>query len=353
MKPKTCLLFGYFFWIFCQYLSAAEFQIKEHLGHTWTNELVTFPLSADQEKKVSRQVGLTETGGGSVPYQLTKMEGRKHIAFQVNLSPQSTKEYSFAGKTVKSSDLWMKEDQENYELGNGVIGISIRKSLEEGEGPIEQIRLRSGKWTGGSTLQTEAKLADYSAEVLEKGPVFIKIQCKATFQDGGNWSCDFLVLNNEPTVVIEESFDAPSGGQFTVQLNGTEYQPQDVFFRGGAGGMLAKIGTEPIASNPVYILEPWLHWWGAERQGNWFALYTNTNKEELDPTKGLGKKPEKKESLADELTGKPEQKAKPAPFPDMLMVGALKPTLWKDPDWKGKAKPVSTTIAVKQVVGRV
>ena len=192
-------------------------------------------------------------------------------------------------KPSNDSGLWVKENNETIQIGNDLIGIQIRKKLKNGEGPIEKIKLRSGLWTGGSKFDAGGEMEAYSAKVVQKGAVFVEVQCEAKFKDGGQWSASFCLQSREPIVVVEEKFDAPGGGTFTLQLGDRNFQPKDVFFRGGAGGMLAKIGTESIGTGTAYVMEPWLHWWGAERQGNWFALYTNTNKEILDPTKGLGK----------------------------------------------------------------
>jgi len=336
-------------------LKAADFLLKEHLGHQWSNEVISFPLTQPQAQKAQQEKVLIDNDGERVAYQIAGNKEGKKVFIQVDLEPLETRRFHFSEKTgTANTDLWVKESKERIELGNNLIGVSIRRNLNGDQGPIEKIRLRSGEWTGGSVLASDVKLSSYTADVSHSGAVFVEVQCQAKFEDGGRWSASFRVENGEPVVVVNEAFDVPGGGTFTVQLGDHHFQPKDVFFRGGAGGMLAKIGTEPIEENPVYILEPWLHWWGAERQGNWFALYTNTQKEELNPTKGLGKKePKKVESLVDELDANKVKKITPDPHPDMLMIGALRPSIWKDPDWKGTAKHVSTTIAAKLVDGNV
>ena len=57
----------------------------------------------------------------------------------------------------------------------------MRKTLREGEGPVEAIRLGSGKWIGDSRLTGLGVPSEFHAEVIASGPVFAEISCCAKF----------------------------------------------------------------------------------------------------------------------------------------------------------------------------
>ncbi len=233
-------------------------------------------------------------------------------------------------------------------IENQLIGLTIRKTLQAGQGPIAQVRLRSGKWTGDSSLVKASAVKDYSVEVVARGPVFIEIRCRAVFADEGQWTLSFRIERGEPVVLVDESFDAPGGGSFRVNLGDKAYRPAHVFYRSGMGGSMGSVNSQPIGAGRTYLLGPWLYWWGAERQGNWFAIYTAAPKAEpsIDLDKNAGK------NAVEKLLGKKEPQI-PDPHPDMLMVGLLRPSVWKDPKWSGHARHVGLHVPAQVEDGRV
>src|SRR5690606_7546975 len=60
----------------------------------------------------------------------------------------------------------------------------------------------------------------------------------------------------------------------------------------------------------AFTLEPWLRWWISERQGNWFALFSRPGSQALVNSD------------------------------DLLMVGALRPSSWKESAWQGRSAQV-------------
>ena len=77
MRCKTNLLsFCFLITLFVR-VDAVDFQIKEHLGHTWSNELVRFPIDSNQEKKITQGFGLQDDQGNSTPFQIVEDNGGK------------------------------------------------------------------------------------------------------------------------------------------------------------------------------------------------------------------------------------------------------------------------------------
>ena len=288
-------------------LKAQDFVLREHLGRNWTHELVTFPLNAAQLVAVKQGAQVVGANNDVLPSQLMEGTGQPRLAFQVTLPAGVTQAYKL-DKTKKAlvADIKVEETQDRLQLGNEHIGIAIRKKLQGNEAPIAGIRLRSNALTAGSTRSGGAEIAKYSVEVTARGPVFAEAVCQVTFADQGRWSLSFRILRGEPVVLVKESFDAPGGGLIKVPLTGPAFQPTDLVYRKGMGN-LGQYDAWKIASGRVFALEPWLHWWVSERQGNWFAMHN----------------------------------AK-----DMLMMAAITPSEWKDPEWKGKAEQPALMIPI-------
>lgn len=284
-----------------------DFVLKEHLGRDWTHECVSFPVTAGLATKANAGVGLLGADGKAVAYQVVPGEGgaEPRICFQTDLPAYGVAAYRFGDKPAAvTSDLKVEEGAEVVTIANGRIGLKVRRKWKEGFGPIAGLRLASGEWTGESLFSgATAAVESYQVVVRAKGPVFAAVECRVAFVDQGTWKIVFRVESGEPVVLVDESFDAPSGGVWSVVLGGAAFRPTHMFHRNADVTNIA-VMSDPIAS---YHLEPWLKW-SNPRHGAWLALHS------------------------------PPPKDAPATSSDMLMIGLMKPSLWVDPQWKGKAK---------------
>ncbi len=285
---------------------ASDFVLREQLGNTWSNECVSFPLNANQLQAVGNGKALVDREGRQTAYQIELSDvTTRRICFQVDLAPYQSLGYRFSDdKNKPQTDLVIKDAANVVRIENGHIGVEIRKRLQPGQGPLARIRLGSGIWTGGSTLEGGGAVKDYRADVVARGPVFTEVICRATFADGGTWMLRFRIERAEPVVIVNEQYDAPTGGVFRVVLGDKAFQPTHLMHRDSNESAPFVIG-DPIAD---YLLEPWLLW-RYPRRGNVIALYSPAP---VDQT------------IQDTQ-------------PDMLVVGMLKPSLWVDPQWKGRA----------------
>lgn len=350
MFQQTCVAFL----VLSTVANATDFTLNEHLGHNWSNERVSFPLTPQQLQKAESGLALVDSEGKEVAYQLEAKVGQDQdvIWLQADLPRFKKREFSFADRQAKAkSDLKIVDTDNRITVENNFIGLAIRKSLNKGEGPIAGVRLRAGRWTGDSLSAGMTAVGRYSAKVSARGPVFVEVLVQTEFSDGGQWRLRFRIERGEPVIVVDESFDAPGGGTFRVTLGSKDYQPTHLLYRGGSGGSLGNLNEYALAPGRAFNLQPWLQWWGAERQGNWFSLYTAPPKKQLRVLDPLDKK---KPSLADDLLGDDSKKPKTAdPHPDMLMVGVLRPSLWRNPNWSGNARQVGVNVAADYQDGRV
>lgn len=300
----------------CLTAFGADFVLRDDLGRHWRNELVTFPLTNAQLAHARAGHALVGADKASVPYQLTPTAPVK-LAALVTVEPFSATELSFTDAPAKAAtDLRVQETATTIRLTNSLAGIAIAKSLANGAGPIEALRMPSGAWVGGSRL-TGGAVTAYTAKVIASGPVYADVACHVEFGAGNTWDIAFRVMANEPAVLVDEkvAINMAAAPVFTLMLD-RGWTPDSLFYRRSfqvAGKPSGFVETAPLAvsdGQPLFVFEPWVHWQNRVRQGNWFALY------------GEGS-------------------------PDMLMVGGYRADLWVDPK-----QPVETRNPFQMALAR-
>src|SRR5437667_10566991 len=149
--------------------AVAGFELQDFLGRQWQNESVRFPLSSGQLKSAQARRALVGRDDRPVPYQIVSnaTSATSMIEFVADLEPYETRTYRFT-QAVKpaAGDIHVEETPDVIQLRNSRVGIALRKRLGKGEGPIERVRLASGKWIGNSLLKSGQNITSYSAEVV-------------------------------------------------------------------------------------------------------------------------------------------------------------------------------------------
>jgi hypothetical protein len=256
------------------------FPLRDFLGRTWRNEYVQFPLSKAQQKAAIQGRELVGPDGKAVAYQIVPGATRKQpaqIAFLADLDPFEAREYRFTDAEAKTpTDLTIEETGEVIRIANKLTGISIRKKLADGAGPIDGIRLPAGAWVGGSRLVSTQQVASYAATIVARGPVFSEVRCRVDFGMSRKWELTIRVQANEPVVLLDESYALGDESAFVLNLS-RGFSPDRVLYRDGVRlGSTAVWSLAEDGGKPVFVLEPWLHWNYFDRQGQWFALYNES-----------------------------------------------------------------------------
>lgn len=264
-----------------QSAAGQEFVLRESLGQDWRNESVRFELSAQQLQHVQAGHVLIDAQSNVIPYQLTaSADGKpRSIVFAVDLNPFEQQRYQFSEskQTLQDTDLKIDDRVEFLELTNSMTGISLRRRLKPGEGPIEGIRLTTGGWIGGSRLNAANEITDYSVQLTARGPVFAEAICRIHFGSDRSWEMKVRLQAHEPVILIDEEFSTGDKSEFRLAL-GADFSPDRLFYRAG-NNIVGRNSTWKIDGNDsqqVFVLEPWLHWWERDRQGNWFGLYSSS-----------------------------------------------------------------------------
>ncbi len=257
---------------------APDFRLQDFLGRSCQNERVTFPLTKAQLRHAEAGHALLGPDNKPVLYQLiaNPTPPGVRIAFLTDLNPFETRTFLFSQEPATvSGDLTVEETPETVTMTNGKTGIRLPRALKDGAGPIDGVRLLSGKWVGGSSLTSQLGVAAYSVEILSRGPVSAEALCKAVFEDKSTWQMRIRLDAFEPVVLVDEISAVAGNAILTLNLS-RDFNPDSLLFRYGKqepGAGLGKDATWKIENGDVYVLEPWLHWWERDRQGNCMSLY--------------------------------------------------------------------------------
>ncbi len=265
----------------------APFVLREELNRTWTREYVTFPLTRAQAKQAQAGLPLLDSDGKSMPYQVVVgSAGESRLAFQTDLAPLATREFSFSdqGKADVTTDLKIEDTAEAVLISNGRTGIRLAKALDEGKGPISGVKLLSGKWVGGSRLVTDSPVTDYTVMITARGPVMAEAVVQVAFGDKGKWESRYRVFANEPVVLIDESCAVEANATVSLMLS-SQFNADYLFFQ-SADSPYGKNLTWKIENGLVFDWEPWLRWHASVRRGSTFSVYNEQENDLLSVAAG-------------------------------------------------------------------
>ncbi|MBI4024571.1 MAG: hypothetical protein HY360_06290 [Verrucomicrobia bacterium] len=288
-EVRAFALFSLFLLATASAPAADDFRLQDFLGRAWRNECVAFPLDGAQLKAATSGRALVGTDGKPVLYQILPGPSKgdpRSIAFLADLDSFERRAYSFTNVAAKvQTDLRIEEDDACIRLANSRTAIALKKKWSDAAGPIDSLRLASGKWVGGSRcVVTNQSLTSYTIEVVARGPVLAEAVCRATFGGTNSWQMRVRVQANEPVVLVDESFALGDQSWFVLNL-GRNFSPDNLLYRVGKHrppGNAIPFGAHETwklsanKSEPVFVLEPWLHWSQRERQGVWFGLYNES-----------------------------------------------------------------------------
>ncbi|MHB0959338.1 MAG: hypothetical protein ACYC0X_23290 [Pirellulaceae bacterium] len=268
--------------------AAPDFTLREELNRHWTREYVSYPLSAAQLESARAGLPLLDEKGVAAPYQvLLGVDGVYRIAFQTDLSPLTTREFTFPAKgtTPTTTDLTVVETPTEVILGNAKTGIRLAKALANGQGPIAGVRLKSGRWAAGSRVTCDEPITAYSVTITARGPVVAEALCSVTFGDNDTWQMRARVINGEPVVLIDEVSAVDATAELRLVLS-DHFSADSLFFRSG-DAPYGKNLTWKIADGLVFDWEPWLRWHASVRRGSTFSVYSDQSPDLLTVAAGM------------------------------------------------------------------
>ncbi len=122
---------------------------------------------------------------------------------------------------------------------------------------------------GPGKLHLAAPPKNFALRVLNRGPVFAEVESDYTMADKGYWRIRFRVIAGEPVILVDEQFEGPEGDFYVLKLN-EGFDADHLLYRNG--GETVTIPIKDATGATLFLLEPWLKWWGSMR-GNWCGFY--------------------------------------------------------------------------------
>jgi len=198
--------------------------LRDYIQQEWQNELVTFPFEA---AKGECHVGSVTLHGpkGRTPCQLSDVAywpGSKtmvktaKLSFIADLKPLANDTYkvSYGTKPAQrlKSDLVVKPGKDQVEITTKQFGVKLllgkrasRKGVDAAKapGPVIAMRTKDGKWFGGSRMFGNTKITGYSAELIDRGPVFARVAFRYTYTNGNTFDLTVQVAAGDNTMRME------------------------------------------------------------------------------------------------------------------------------------------------------
>ncbi len=198
------------------------FRLQEYLGHTWSDELISYPLAPELARATSLSV--TDAAGQAVPYQLDA--GRVYLV--VTLPADGELSFTVTdGETTALPDpaVTTKEEGGLLTLDSGVLAVRLPAgqetfpqpvSADTVPGPLQGVRGMTGGWIGKSWLSAPLKVTGYTTTLSASGPLFAEATVDYTFEGDKHYRFTLRAIAGQPTVIIDESMDLNPGGAYSI-----------------------------------------------------------------------------------------------------------------------------------------
>lgn len=197
-----------------------QIKLKEYIGHTWSDELVSYPLRTELAKATS--LAVTDGAGKVVPYQVNA--GRIYLL--VTLPADGELDFTVApGKNAAAPEhpASIAGTDDLLTLDSGVMALRLpagKKTFSppvDGAGvpgPLHGVRGAQGEWIGKSWLQAPLKVMGYTTTITACGPLFAEATVTYTFEGKKHYRFTARVISGQPTAILDEWMDLNPGGKY-------------------------------------------------------------------------------------------------------------------------------------------
>lgn len=269
-----------------------SFELKDYLRHQWTDEMVSFPI--DFKGRLPKSLTLVDAKGQPLPSQLTgvtRKEGRVTgtVTTVVTLGPKETQTLQLQSGTSAATALNLEAKGDEYLLGNEHLTLRLPRfsgtiaqpvELNSLPAPLLAISGPDGKeWLGQGTWVKGAEpllVKSATTEVIEQGPVRVKVRYRLTFSDDRFYQADFTLGARQEVAAFadETNVDDPKTAfQFSFKQG---LGADRIFWRNNFYAKSTKgLAPEPISFEKESLLtkiSPWAFWW-LEDQTTYVGFY--------------------------------------------------------------------------------
>jgi hypothetical protein len=196
--------------------------LKDYLGHTWSDELISYPL--DKDLASAKSVQVKDEAGAVLPNQL--QDGRVYLL--VTLPSNSVKTLTISAgeagaapaKPAKVTDegglLTLDSGAMSLRLPSGEKTYPTPTMPKDVAGPLCGVRGAAGTWIGKSWLDAPLKVTGYKSAIAARGPLFAEASVEYMFEGGKRYRFTARVIAGQPVAVIDETMDLNPGGIYAM-----------------------------------------------------------------------------------------------------------------------------------------
>lgn len=217
-------------------LIPAEYRLAESLGHHWTAELISFPVTFSPG--VCRHIGAVTADGEPVLFQTPTAEITRHpdqslatarVYVLTDLQPKQTILFRVEGSTEnepprqQSAAVQVTTVGTHVALETAKVGIKVpfgafvdRASIPA---PYQGFRLVSGRWIGGSELIGQPGPERLDAVVTERGPLFAEALLSYAYPQNRKLTVRCRVIAGESVALFAEEAGVEPGCNYHRNLN--------------------------------------------------------------------------------------------------------------------------------------
>lgn len=202
--------------------AAQELRIKEYLGRTWSDELVSFPL----DRSLAKAAGVSVTDAAGKPQPCQVADGRVYLLVTLPANGELVFSVAKGASAVKPEhDATVSEADGMVTLDAGALAMRLPAGQKQFAapvvadtvpGPLQGVRGAQGAWLGKSWLQAPLKVTGMATIVTATGPLFAEARVEYTFEGGKHYRFTARVIAGQPLAIIDETMDLNPDGKFAL-----------------------------------------------------------------------------------------------------------------------------------------
>ncbi len=202
---------------------AQEVKLRDYLNHTWSDELISYPL--DKGLAGAKAVQAKDEAGTAVPTQIS--DGRVYLLLTLPANAEKKITIEPADSPVlPPKPAAIRAEADALILDSGTVSFKLPAGEKKYDppadpanvpGPLLGVRLGgAGAWIGKSWLETPVKVKSFKTTVGPNGPLFAEATVDYTFEGDRHYTFNVRVVAGQNAAVISEHMDVNPGDRYVL-----------------------------------------------------------------------------------------------------------------------------------------
>jgi len=200
---------------------ASQVRIREYLGRTWEDELVSYPLPASLAG--SSGVRVSDEDGVVLPSQVH--DGRVYILLTLPAGTEKILTFSAGEPALPPVQASAVENDGFVTLDSGLMALRLpagdaRQAMagpaDRVRGPVQGVKIAGGEWIGSSRIQAPVNVTGMQTRVAAKGPLFAEASVSYFFENGREYTLTARVTAGRRVAVIYEEMDLNPANRYVI-----------------------------------------------------------------------------------------------------------------------------------------